>query len=95
MVTGVLPLTRLLNSSASLAEMPSPGRGRLVGTRVGRVRDGIDGVAGVGQTNPARARLDIHGVPKPTRLPFFQAKISATLVLIRGGCFAGSFISWT
>src|SRR4029077_19782824 len=35
--------------------------GRLVGTRVGRVWDGINGVAGVGKTNPARARLIFTG----------------------------------
>src|SRR5437764_12371313 len=36
-------------------------RGWLIGTRVGRVRDGIDGVAGVGQTNPAHTRLIFTG----------------------------------
>src|SRR5207244_8243908 len=36
-------------------------RGRLIGTRVGRVRDGINGIADVGQTNPACARLIFTG----------------------------------
>src|SRR5437879_7824121 len=36
-------------------------RGWLIGTRVGRVRAGIDGVAGVGQTNPAHTRLIFTG----------------------------------
>src|ERR1700745_3708702 len=35
MVTGVLPLTRLLNSSASLAEMPSPSGGGRRGGHAG------------------------------------------------------------
>src|ERR1700704_3223365 len=36
-------------------------RRRLIGTRMGRVRDGVDGVAGVGETNPAHACLIFTG----------------------------------
>src|SRR5437762_12362146 len=48
-------------------------RGRLIGTRMGRVRDRIDGVAGVGQTNPAGAGLVFTGA-EPDAFAIFSGK---------------------